>query len=595
MSPADSEEQAYIPYDPATFPDEINHPSGQTLVIDRSRLVVFNLDAATALSLGQAASQAQRLIVASLLQQPRELAVRKATSVGRELGIRIEDGADQPNASRINHTPWQLWLRSEAGETITQQRLTETGKQFRAALDWPRLLVGSVYRMRQTTGTTSLLSPLPHVLGVRLRASVTDQVAKIAERLSSRYGLLESDISRFLPRQYRCFILKDFLTRPVYRLPATIMDQEKDHIEEVFFDYMPLFAPTGAFVPNDKYYQTPTSSKAPYQWNLYKIKTQEGWNLQTPPVLGANVTVAVIDDGCEINSHPDLPASTFVANMGVTITYNAMQNIGGAALQNESHGTQCAGIVGARCNNSTEGIAGIAGQCQIMPIRVAAYTDLSISAAIGYASVNGARVINMSFGGEPASPLAYSATVVEDTVTEAFAQNVVLCAATMNNNTMNFIPYPAAYPEVIACGASNRNDNRWTLSNFGEDTTSGGIVSVVAPGMDIPTTANIGQGDSGDPNYTAEWSGTSAATPHVAALAALMISANPNLTSQQVKDYIEQTADKVPNISHYPDQTKPNGLWGPELGYGRINVCKALQKTLGITPPPAAPTGLRVN
>ena len=274
----------YIPYDPATFPDEINHPSGQTLDIDRSRLVVFNLDAVTALSLGEAASQAQRSIVESLLQQPRQLAVRKAASIGRELGIRIEDGADQPNASKINHTPWQLWLRSEAGEAITQQRLTQIGEQFRAALDWPRLLVGSVYRIRQTTGTTSLLSPLPHVLGVRLRASVTDQGAKIAERLLSRYGLMESDISRFLPRQYRCFILKDFMTQPVYRLPATIMDQEKDHIEEVFFDYMPLFAPTAAFVPNDKYYQMPTSSTEPYQWNLYKIKTQEGWNLQTPTV-----------------------------------------------------------------------------------------------------------------------------------------------------------------------------------------------------------------------------------------------------------------------------------------------------------------------
>jgi subtilisin family serine protease len=373
------------------------------------------------------------------------------------------------------------------------------------------------------------------------------------------------------------------------------MDQEKDYIEEIFFDYMPLFVPTGSFVPNDKYYQKPTSRSSPYQWNLYKIKTEDGWNLRTPPVLGAGVTVAVIDDGCEINSHPDLPANAFVANKGVTITYTTLQYIGGAALQNESHGTQCAGIIGARCNNNTEGIAGIAGQCQIMPIRVEAYNDLSISAAIGYASSNGARIISMSFGGEPASPLAYSTQDVRHAVTEAFAQkNVVLCAATMNNGGENFIPYPAAYPEVIACGASDPNDKRWALSNYGEDTTSGGIVSVVAPGMDIPTTANIGQGDSGDPNYTGEWSGTSAATPHVAALAALMISANPNLTSQEVKDYIEQTADKVPDISYYL-QTKPNGPWGPEHGYGRVNVYKALQKALGGASSPAAPTGLRVN
>ena len=588
----------YIPYDPATFPDEINHPSGQTLVIDRSRQVVFNLDAVAALSLGQAAPPAQRSMVESLLQQPRDLAVRRAASVGRELGIRIEDGADQPNVSRINHTPWQLWLRSDAGEAITQQWLTEIGERFRAVLDWPKLLVGSVYRMRQTTGTTSLLSPLPHVLGVRLKASETDHGAEVAERLLSRYGLMGSDISRFLPRQFRCFILNDFMTRPVYRLPATIMDEGKDHIEEVFFDYMPLFAPTGSFVPNDKYYQKPTSSSSPYQWNLFQIQTESGWNLQppppnTPPLLGAGVTVAVIDDGCEINGHPDLPSSTFVANKGITITYTATQNISGGALPNESHGTQCVGIIGARCDNDMEGIAGIAGQCQIMPIRVEAYNDLSISAAIGYATSNGARVISMSFGGTPASPLAYSTQGVQHAVTEAFAQkNVVLCAATMNNGRADFIPYPAAYPEVIACGASDRDDELCPFSNYNH-TSSGGKVSVVAPGMDVPTTANIGQGDSRDQNYTERWSGTSAATPHVAALAALIISANPNLTSQQVRTLIELTADKVPNSSYYASNM-PNGAWGPKLGYGRINVFAALQKALGASSP-AAPTGLRVN
>lgn len=574
----------YVPYDPATFPDEINHPFCQTLVIDRSRLVAFNLDAIAAFSLGQAASLAERSIVESLLQQPRDLALRKVASVARELGIRIEDGADQPKASRVNHTPWQLWLRSEGGEAITQQRLTKIGEQFRSILDWPNLLVGSVYRMRETTGTTSLLSPLPHVLGVRLRVAVADQSDEIAEGLSRRHGLMESDISQFLPRHYRCFFLKDFKTRPVYRLRDTILNQESAYVEELFFDYMPLFVPTGAFTPNDPYYQ-------PNQWNLLQINAVNGWNLQNPPnppILGANVTVAIIDDGCEVNGHPDLQAGTFAT--GITITYTGMQTPGGGAPQNESHGTQCAGIVGARMDNR-EGITGIAGHCLIMPIRVEAYTELSISAAIGYASSNGARVISMSFGGEPASVAAYSTQVVRDAIAEAFTQkNVVLCAATMNNNQQNFIPYPAAYPGVIACGASDHDDNRWTVtrsiygSNYGQDPTSGGKVSVVAPGMDIPTTANIGQGDLGNPrNYTGHWSGTSAATPHVAALAALMISAKPTLTSQEVKNYIELTADKVPTIGGYTVPTA-NGLWGPELGYGRINVHKALQKALGLIP-----------
>jgi subtilisin family serine protease len=213
-----------------------------------------------------------------------------------------------------------------------------------------------------------------------------------------------------------------------------------------------------------------------------------------------------------------------------------------------------------------------------MPIRLDAYNHLSVSAAIGYARLHGARVISMSFGGQTNGPLAFSEPAVRDAVSDAFQNNVTLCAATMNNGTKNFIPYPAAYPQVIACGASLINeDQRKANSNYGEDPNSHGMLSVVAPGECIITTANKGEGDSSDGDYSLTFGDTSAATPHVAALAALMISIKPRITSQQVKDIIELTADKSPSAAFYTT-TKTNGQWNPELGYGRINIAAAVDR-----------------
>lgn len=597
MSAASPQQNVSMAYDPENFPNEITHPSGEVLVIDRSRSVVFDLSALTALSLGRAASEEQQSIVRFLLKQPLEPILEKASMAAHEMGLRLEDEAGQQTRAKVNQKPWQLWIRSESGDAITQQQISNIADRLRSEIGWQSLLGAPIYRLRNTRGTMSLLSPLPHVLGVKLATSDRDKYRALTERLSERYGLQEADISPFLPGLYRCFGLRDPGERSVYQLPTIILAEMKDLIEDAFFDFMSLFTPAAQFLPDDKYYQIPGRPTDPYQWNLYKIEAEACWNSgSTPPVLGAGVTVAVIDaEGCELNSHPDMPLSAF-ASQGITITYTGIQNAGAAALQNESHGTLCAGIIAARCNNATEGIAGIAGMCQILPIRFESSTDLVVSTAIGYAVQQKARVISMSFGGELASPLAYKSPLMQQSIIEAFSAakgNAVICAATMNDGSINFIPYPAAYPEVLACGASTQSDTRAAFSNYGENPNSGGFLSVVAPGVDIPSTANKGQGDSPDKNYTVRWSGTSAATPHVAALAALMISVNPGLTSLQVKNFIEETADKVPDISDYL-LTKANGKWCLQLGYGRINAYAAIQKTLD-TIPPAAPKGLGVT
>jgi hypothetical protein len=105
----------------------------------------------------------------------------------------------------------------------------------------------------------------------------------------------------------------------------------------------------------------------------------------------------------------------------------------------------------------------------------------------------------------------------------------------------------------------------------------GGGMSVVAPGVDVPTTCVQGTGDGGSwgGDYTAGFFGTSAATPHVAGLAALILSVRPSLTPARVKAIIESTADK---IGAEPFVRSTNGTWNKYVGYGRINVLRAMRR-----------------
>lgn len=93
-------------------------------------------------------------------------------------------------------------------------------------------------------------------------------------------------------------------------------------------------------------------------------------------------------------------------------------------------------------------------------------------------------------------------------------------------------------------------------------------LDVVAPGSSIlSTTPN---------NQTASWDGTSMATPHVAGVAALILSVNPCLTAQQVRDIIEQTAQKVGGYSYTTTSGRPNGIWNNEMGYGLVDAHAAV-------------------
>ena len=232
-----------------------------------------------------------------------------------------------------------------------------------------------------------------------------------------------------------------------------------------------------------------------------------------------------------------------------------------------SHGTHVTGIIAATINNG-KGIAGVAPSVTIMPVAVFAppvgvgtYYDLI--RGILYAVDNGARVINLSLGAT-----TYSRGEAE-AIAYAEEHGVVVVAAAGNRGS-NRLFYPAAHPQVIAVAATDASDTVATwFSNYGT------YIDVAAPGVSVWSTI--------PGNGYGAMSGTSMATPHVAGLAALILSLNPSLTPAQVRDLITRYAsDQVG-----PPNLDPPG-WDPRYGYGRIHIGNTVAATpsRGSFPPP---------
>jgi subtilisin family serine protease len=311
--------------------------------------------------------------------------------------------------------------------------------------------------------------------------------------------------------------------------------------------------------PNDPYY----AAQASY---LNRLEMPAAWDLATGR---SDVVIAILDTGVTM-SHPDLASGIWtnpleIPNNGIDDDGNGFiddvhgWNFAGnnnAVADDYGHGTHVAGIAAARINNGV-GIAGMAGGATIMPVKVffpppnvlGTYQDLI--RAIIYATDNGARVINMSLGAT-----SYSRGE-EAAVDYAWNHGTVVVAAA-GNTGRNTYHYPAAHLNTIAVAATDANDMRAGFSTYGD------FVDVAAPGVSILSTLmNGGYGGM---------SGTSMASPHVAGLAGLLFSLNPQLTNGQVRELIEKNVDDLGATG-----------WDPYYGSGRINARKALA---AVTPPP---------
>lgn len=497
----------------------------------------------------------------------------------RKLKLELEPDGNaekRPYSDLVNHTDRRYWVRDPEGQTIDDQRYERMKSELFG--QFPVEFIGPVYQLANTRGPGGLLCPLPNVLLVKLLTKVTAkslQTGDIAAPASAkRYGIKENEAKSKYLNGHRYYEILQPEERNAYELAAILTETGKGAYE-VKYENMPMLSPFLA-VPGDTFF--------PQQWNMPQINAPNAWDISTG---SAAVVVAVLDSGCDL-AHLDLAAN--YASPGVDLGDMVSDGSPNPFGSNTGHGTSCAGIAAAVYNNSL-GIAGLAGNCRILPIAFSTLSDTEVAAGINYARLNGAQIISMSFGlyaiGEGVAPSGWDFTIIDPAIAAAHAANVVLCAATGNEDYGVSNRYPARHPLVMACGASDQIDNRkspaspdgegWG-SNFGTNLHLGQNtgVSVVAPGVLIPTTDIQGGGGYDPGDYVPDFNGTSSATPHVAGLAALILSQYPALTNVQVRNIIERTADKVGVVPYADAAGFFNGTRNQEMGYGRINAFNSL-------------------
>jgi len=281
--------------------------------------------------------------------------------------------------------------------------------------------------------------------------------------------------------------------------------------------------------PNDPLYTN--------QWHLnntgqfggiagFDINAEAAWDLETG---NSNIVTAIIDHGFEMD-HPDLIDNTFGTG------YDTESNTTPAKVLGR-HGTPCSGIIAAKANNNT-GVSGVAFNSSIMSISNSLLGHPNSrqrrADGINWAVANGADIISNSWG----SGVEY--TVIDDAIANA---------VTNGRNGLGTIV-------IFASG----NDN---------------------PGVGIQTTDRQGAEGYNGTDYI-YFNGTSSACPIVAGVAALVLSANPSLTGQEVKDLLMNTAQKTRADSYQYDSipTRPNGTWNNRMGHGLVDAHAALLSAL---------------
>jgi hypothetical protein len=312
-------------------------------------------------------------------------------------------------------------------------------------------------------------------------------------------------------------------------------------------------------------------------WNMSNWNTTGSWDIDPGANAGQNVAVAIIDSGMDytVNAsgyfvHPDLAANVkamagFYYDLTTHDTYTYTDPVSNASdiKDDTGHGTQIAGIIAATIN--TMGLIGAAPNVSIISLRINSslqvYAAEEAATAINYAVDLGVKVISISIGWSTNYSVLYNAC------SYAFSQGVLLVAAAGNEDT-TVLGYPASYSFVISVGATGKDDNRASWSNYGPQ------IWFVAPGVDINTTTMNG-------GYTTPLvNGTSFSTPLVSATAALVFNSKMDPSygppgspwdAGQVlaKLVLNGTLDLLP-------PGKDN-----DTGYGLINAWLANQRPIG--------------
>ncbi|MBW4512629.1 MAG: S8 family serine peptidase [Scytonematopsis contorta HA4267-MV1] len=393
-----------------------------------------------------------------------------------------------------------------------------------------------------------------------------------------------------------------------------------------------LLAEPNIIVRQEPHYK-PRDPLYPQQWYLNHnggnqlavrshISVEKAWDI-TRGVR--SVVVAVVDDSFDLD-HPDFQGS------GKIVAPRDLKDNDFLPLssnEEKSHGTACAGIAIAEENGT--GIAGVAPGCAFMPIRTTGFLDdESIEEIFNWALAKGASIISCSWGASAVNfPLSLRQRAAITRAATKGRNNkgcVILFAAGNANRPINgnvneqnwpknivkgntkWLSGFAVHPDVLAISASTSLNKKANYSNWGanisvcapSNNAPGGmwfqetgflytqpLVSSSFPGLGMLTIDQLGAAGYDIGDFTSNFGGTSSATPVVAGVAALILSANPDLTCQQVKLILQETADKIVDSDPDPqlgirEGTYDNSGHSEWFGYGKVNAAKAVQMALSL-------------
>lgn len=338
----------------------------------------------------------------------------------------------------------------------------------------------------------------------------------------------------------------------------------------------PDFISFNAFQSNDPLFVSQWGLKNTGQYPgypKYDIDIESAWEITQG---SRDIVVAVLDDGVEM-SHPDLARN-------IVPGYDAvLGEAGGNPVSiRDDHGTSVAGIIAAVKDNGI-GISGVAPNCKLLPVRVGEDIYISHSAAasgINWAWNNGADVINCSWGGGTPNTLL-TAEISRATTMGRNGKGcvVVFASGTTVGGDHVGVSYPASLYYVLAVGAMSREGKRQSLSSPDGTWSSnyGRTLDVIAPGDAIATTDRSGVlGYDISSAYFDKFWGTSAAAPHAAGVAALILSKYPELDQAAVRRAIEWGCTRLSSYTYSEDNEYPPLLWNNEVGYGLLNAESAL-------------------
>lgn len=389
-------------------------------------------------------------------------------------------------------------------------------------------------------------------------AVIEDEDGETAERVAAEYNALSGDVEYAEPSY-------EINLEPEFSNSASRHNFISEHTKDAARDSERTLALSA---PNDPMFGE--------QWSLENTGQREGKSGADISAAKAwakthgsrDVVIAVLDSGVDY-THSDLIHNMWTRPANISAYtddqlglvddvhgYNAVNN-SGDPMDDNGHGTHCAGIIGAEADNK-EGIAGVDWQVEIMPLKFMSAggfgTTKDAIECINYvinrkhAGVN-VRVISASWGSTAKSK------ALEDAIRKASEEGILFVAASGNagQNGDKSPHYPAGYdlPNMLSIAALDRNDELASFSNYGAKS-----VHLAAPGVDILSTWLN--------NSFEEHSGTSMATPEVAGVAGLVLANEPNISMKDLRERLLNSVDPLPSLK------------GKVSTGGRLNAARAV-------------------